>query len=102
MSNQAEQDESLSVSSREKYGYEDEWAEDEDANGDTFTDQQYIQGPVEDMARPKISVRGPAPRKKAKGVVIGAEVTPPRATQSKPPLERAKRRRKWWKVLARV
>ncbi|KAH0636424.1 hypothetical protein KY290_036870 [Solanum tuberosum] len=47
MSNQAEQDESSSVSSREEYGYEDEWAEDEDANGDTFTDQQYIEGPVE-------------------------------------------------------
>ncbi|KAK6780247.1 hypothetical protein RDI58_022431 [Solanum bulbocastanum] len=50
MSNQAEQDGSLSVSSGEEYGYEDEWAEeDEDANRDTFTDQQYSEGLVEGM-----------------------------------------------------
>ncbi|KAK4731670.1 hypothetical protein R3W88_024658 [Solanum pinnatisectum] len=58
MSNQAEQDESLSVSSGEEYGYEDEWAEEaEDANGDTFTDQQYIEDPVEGMIFCSVRIR---------------------------------------------
>uniref|UniRef100_M1DYA0 Uncharacterized protein n=1 Tax=Solanum tuberosum TaxID=4113 RepID=M1DYA0_SOLTU len=37
-----------------------------------------------DMARPMLSLRGPAHRKKAKGVVIAIEVTPPQATPPKP------------------
>uniref|UniRef100_M1DXZ1 Integrase core domain containing protein n=1 Tax=Solanum tuberosum TaxID=4113 RepID=M1DXZ1_SOLTU len=38
-----------------------------------------------DMARPKLLVRGLAPRKKEKGVIITTGVTPPRATHHKPP-----------------
>uniref|UniRef100_M1DR85 Uncharacterized protein n=1 Tax=Solanum tuberosum TaxID=4113 RepID=M1DR85_SOLTU len=37
------------------------------------------------MARPKLPIKGPALRKKAKGIIIVAEVTPPQATRPKHP-----------------